>query len=268
MHNAMKSCIYEGRISHKRSTPTEHAFRYTAYMVYLDLDELDSNRDLRRLIPSSGWKPSLFRRADHMGDCESNLGQSVRKLIEERTGQRSVGPIRLLTQLRQFGFYFSPLNLYYCFDEDGSSVEFIVAEVNNTPWREQHCYVLWQGNQQETGSGLQYRHSKEMHVSPFMQMDVDYLWRITEPGEILKVSVANMQGDRKLFDAGMSFRRRPLTRSQLAYSQFRFPWMTARIMAGIYWQALRLWWKRCPTYQHPSKQIPSHPEVNSAKTSV
>ena len=100
------------------------------------------------------------------------LADAVRNLVEERTGWRPVGPIRLLTLLRNWGYYFCPLCLYYCFDRSGQTVDAVVAEVSNTPWHERHWYVLWQGNRIGEPSQLRFRHPKGFHVSPFMDMDM------------------------------------------------------------------------------------------------
>jgi hypothetical protein len=114
--------------------------------MYLDLDELATLTAPGGLISTARFSTASFRRSDHLGDRGLPLAESVRQLVDERCGMRPEGPIRLLTQLRYFGYYFSPLNLFYCYDEEGLRIEAVVAEVNNTPWNEQHCYVLWQGN--------------------------------------------------------------------------------------------------------------------------
>ena len=114
--------------------------------MYLDLDELPELLRSRLLLYAARFSPGSFCRDDHLGDPATPLAEAVRDLVEAETGERPEGPIRLLTQLRRFGYYFSPLNLYYCFDRGGEDVEAVVAEVSNTPWLERHCYVLWQGN--------------------------------------------------------------------------------------------------------------------------
>jgi hypothetical protein len=164
---------------------------------------------------------------------------------------RPEGPIRLLTQLRYFGYYFSPLNLFYCYDEEGLRIEAVVAEVNNTPWNEQHCYVLWQGNRIAGERRLRFRHPKAFHVSPFMGMESQYDWRLSEPGEHVVVHIATSQQGQRQFDASMSLRRRPLARAELRSALIRYPWMTARIMTAIYYQAWRLWLKKVPFFPHP-----------------
>jgi DUF1365 family protein len=151
----------------------------------------------------------------------------------------------------------SPLNLYYIFNEADEHVEFVVAEVNNTPWNERHCYVLWDGNRESETKELQFTHAKDFHVSPFMGMNFQYDWRLTEPGSDLRVQLANTRDSRQLFAAGMTLKRRELDRQQLRRMTFRYPMMTAQITAGIYYQALKLWWKKCPSYTHPKKQTKS-----------
>lgn len=140
----MHSCIYVGQVQHRRFNPTEHRFRYGLNLVYLDLDELPRLLSSGLFLFSSRFSPGSICRDDHLGNPATTLAESVRELVATETGVVPDGPIRLLTQLRRYGYYFSPLNLYYCFEQDGVHVEAVVAEVSNTPWRQHHYYVLWQ----------------------------------------------------------------------------------------------------------------------------
>lgn len=247
----MESCIYRGHLWHRRVTPVEHGFRYALFMMYLDLAEVP--RLLRNGVVLYGapFSPASFRREDHFGDPRQPLDAAVRELVERRTAWRPKGPIRLLTNLRQFGYYFSPLNLFYCFDREDTRVEAVVAEVSNTPWLQRHCYVLWQGNRKESTGELEFQHPKAFHVSPFLDMDFDYHWRLTPPGHGLKVYLADYRGDERVFHAGLALRRRPLSRWEMLRTVLRHPMMCARIVLGIHWHALRLWRKGCPFYAHP-----------------
>lgn len=252
----MLSCIYEGTVSHRRREPVEHQFRYRLFMVYLDLDELPELVGRRALISSRKLSTRSLLRQDHLYESNIPLAAEVRNLVAERTGLTPTGPIRLLSQLRYFGYYMSPLNLFYCFDSSGTQVEMIVAEVNNTPWNERHCYVLWSGNRSGEADSLEFQHQKDFHVSPFMSMDMQYRWRLDPPSSTLKIHLANARNSQTIFEAGMSLKRQPLSRQNLRRMTIRYPFMTAKILTAIYFQALQLWWKKCPSYTHPMKQNP------------
>jgi len=250
----MQSCLFEGRVKHTRTTPVAHRFSYRIFYTYLDLDELPTLFDGRLFWSARRPAPARFRRSDHVGDPSEPLDTTVRRLVEEQTGTAPDGPIRLLTQLSYFGYCFNPVSFYYCFDRSGETVEAIVAEVSNTPWGERHCYVLPRAESIGTEQALRFTPAKKMHVSPFMAMDIDYDWSFTTPGESLKVFMAIARDGGRFFDASISLKRTAMSTASMARVLLQYPWMTARVVAGIYWQALLLWIKRCPFYTHPSKR--------------
>lgn len=252
----MKSCLYSGKLRHRRFEPVSHAFDYSVFMFLLDLDEIDMVFDGRWLWSSRRASLARFERRDHLGDPNVPLHESVRRLVDERTGARPTGPIRLLTQLRYFGYGFNPVSFYYCYDRTGSTVETVVAEINNTPWGEQHCYVLGASSspRDTTGELKHYELSKEFHISPFMPMDLRYRWRFTSPGGGLVVHMENQKDERKLFDATLHLRREPITGWTLNQKLITYPLASTAVIARIYWQALRLWLKKCPVYTHPRSE--------------
>jgi DUF1365 family protein len=271
----MKSCIYEGQVRHRRFTPVNHAFSYRMYMMYLDLDELPTVFKSFWFWSSTGFNLAHFRRGDHMGDPREPLIESVRDKVLEQTGERPQGPIRLLTHCRYFGHGFNPVSFYYCYDRADSRVEHIVAEVNNTPWGEQYCYVLGADDnirdQAAPGAHLQYRPDKRFHVSPFMPMNMQYDWRFSQPGERLSVHMQNFIDDAKIFDATLDLAYRPINSRNLARVLLRYPVITIKIVAAIYYQALVLFLKRVPFIDHPGsdagrhsyKHVATHHSVNT-----
>lgn len=225
-----QSCLYEGVVHHSRSVPVEHSFDYRVFMAYLDLDELPAVFDGVRGFSARRPAPAWFRRADYFGDPERPL----KECVLERTG--TDGPVRLLTNLRYFGHCFNPVSLYYCFDSSGTEVDAVLAEVTNTPWGERHSYVLGEGSEQI---------GKSFHVSPFMDMDHQYSWRMETPGDKLWAEITAAP----VFEARLALQRRELSPRFL----WRYGPMTMRVVAGIYGQAVRLKLKGAPYYPHPER---------------
>ena len=249
----MHSRLYVGQVKHRRYTPALHAFQYGLFMLYLDLDELP--RLFNRRWFWSARRPALarFRREDHLGEKTLDLASAVRRFVANEAGITLKGPIRLLTNLRYFGHGFNPVSFYYCFDEVGEKVEVIVAEVNNTPWGEQYCYILPDAHNKGSATSKRFLLDKRFHVSPFMDMNIDYDWRFKTPAERLVVHMKNYQQDNLLFDATLSLQQQPINGINLAGALGRYPMMTARIVLAIHYQALRLCLKKVPFYPHPDK---------------
>jgi DUF1365 family protein len=257
----LRSALYVGRVHHRRSHPVDHAFSVPLFATYLDLGELPYVFRGRWLWGVERRAAAAFHRADHLGEPATPLDDCVRKLVAERTGHVPEGPIGLLTQLRFWGFCFNPVSFYYCWDASGERVETLVAEVHNTPWNERYCYVLAREGK-AGGPMLRFRGAKAFHVSPFMGMDQTYHWKVAEPGETLHVSIASEEEGRgRLFAVSLDLERREITGPNLARCLVAHPFMTGRIFAGIYAQAMRLRRKGVPTFPHPGEIATARPEA-------
>ncbi|HDS1736510.1 DUF1365 domain-containing protein [Pseudomonas sp. BP8] len=268
----MNSSLCLGWISHRRLTPRLHAFRYRIGMFYLDLDEQPWLLRLSRWLRRARLAPLSWRETDYLPALTGNgetLAQAARLLVGQATGHVPEGPVHLLTQLRCWGLSFNPVSFYFCHDRDGELTA-ILLEVRNTPWRERFHYVLpVQGS-----LAAPFAVAKAFHVSPFMPLDMEYRLRFCLDAKQIHIHMQNWQGTHKVFEADLALHRQPLDRAALHRYILAFPWMSLRTVSAIYWQALRLLFKRTPIHNHtvsqgdlalgqPSKDpdhVQSHPE--------
>jgi len=249
----LTSCIYEGWVRHRRHAPHAHAFRYRLYLMYLDLAELERVFEGRRLWSLNRRNLGEFRRADYLGDPRVPLDEAVRARIRDACGRAPTGPIRVLTHLRTFGHCFNPVTFYYCYAADGSTLDTVVAEITNTPWKQRHSYVLPVADAARHGRALRWDFRKAFHVSPFVPMQRDYAWRFTAPDDTLRVHMDVLDGAQREFDATLVLQRRPLSGANLARVLLRYPAMTLRVVAAIHWQAFLIFLRHNPVYDHPDR---------------
>lgn len=276
--DSLYSAIYEGTVRHRRFSPKYHAFTYHVFMVYLDLQEIDIVFKQTPWWSHKNFSLSWFRRKDFFdGASTGDLYSAVASYVEKETGDRPNGAIRMLTNLRYFGFLINPITCYYCFDKTGERLETVVAEVTNTPWGQRRHYILPMqaggapnnvtgdvtANESSVMKTAPVLFDKTLHVSPFQPMDLVYSWRGKAPAEKLSIHLdifssgsipQEYTGDAKVspvLDATLLLERKPMTKAVMDKKITRYPLMTVKVFAAIYWQAVKLWWKKIPFYSAP-----------------
>lgn len=255
MSGPRHSALYEGVLHHARIGTPSHAFSSRVLMAWLDLAELPEALDAHPLWSARRTAPIRFRRSDFHGDPAVPLDTALRDTVEAELGRRPLGPIRMLAHLRTWGWSFNPIVFYFVLTPDGGAVDVLVAEVTNTPWHERHAYVIPVG---ATQLAQPVRFPKAMHVSPFMDMDLDHSLAFTPPGTSeVTIRMDDWRGDDRVFAASLDLRRLPLDRSTMGRMLRQHPLPAQRVSAGIYWQALKLRAKQAPFRRHPQKVGPA-----------
>lgn len=227
------NALYPGRVAHNR--PGRHRLAYSIFMLALDLDRLDMLAELKLLRHNRLGLFALFDR-DHGARIDAPLKPQIEVKLREAGIAWPGGRIVLLTMPRLFNYVFNPLSVYFCWRADGELAA-IVHEVSNT-FGEWHFYVLRPG----TGDGGEITQScaKDFFVSPFLEHDLRYEFRITPPGETTSVTMVVRRGREVALTATFAGARRDLTDAELMRAWLGNPLMTFKVIAGIHWEAFKM----------------------------
>lgn len=252
--------LYTGTLRHRRFRPRRHEFTYRLFMAWLDIDRIPE------LMAQSPWTSynrfnwASFAERDHFGDPRLPLRERVAQDARAAAVPLPEGSIFLLTHLRYLGYCFNPISFYFCYDTKGH-LDTVLAEVHST-FGESRNYWLWPRNRLPSANALHYRCPKTMHVSPFLDMKLDYEFVLSEPADKLVAHMNTLERGaasglpEPLFDATLALERAPWTARSLGRVLLRHPWMTAKVIGAIHWEALRLFLKRVPVYTHPARVRP------------
>lgn len=270
MSQPLRSQWLTGTVRHRRRQPVAHGFEYHTGMLALNVDEFDRVDTVSPWFSSGRFNWMSINRKDYLDPDAGTLREAVNRRVSEATGWTPDGPVELITHPRYLGYVFNPVSFYFCYSEgerpeEGAVPRVILAQITNTPWHQRHVYCLECGHGAESGAGWRserFHFSKRFHVSPFNPMDQEYHWTFSFRGPDLRIHMnVNQTGaeKNKVFDATLVVRRTPLTRKTLHESLRRFPLESLKVVAGIYWHALRLKLKGAPFHTHPDKLDDGHP---------
>jgi len=246
------ACVYSAAVMHERFTTAQYRFRYRIFSVLLDIDGLEQSVASTRLFSLNRFNLLSFHAADHLPPGETNLRSWAERVLAKGGVDGSRLNIRLLCFPRLLGWVFNPLSLWYCETPEGRPAA-VIAEVRNT-FGERHCYLL-KPQAGEKDWPLRQRHAKEFHVSPFIDMQAEYAFRLSRPDERLGVLIREYEGDRLMLVASQTGSRRPFTDRQLFLQVLRVPLQTLKVLAAIHWQALKIWAQGARFHRKPAPPI-------------
>jgi len=233
----MTSSLYNGTVIHKRFKPKKHFFKYRVFSLLLDLSELNHLDKNINFFSYNNFNLISFFDKDHGERDGSSLFEWVKKnLVENNINSNNI-KIKLLCYPRIFGYVFNPLSVFFVYDHQENLIS-ILYEVKNT-FGEQHTYIFKVDN----NNLLQHSCSKKFHVSPFIEMDCNYFFRVLKPAEKISVIIDQYQLDEKILFASQDGRRVDFNTKELLKSYIKHPLMTLKIISAIHFEAFKLWAK-------------------------
>ena len=234
----INSCIYNGSVIHKRFKPREHFFKYNVFSLFVDLSELNELNKKLNFFSLNKFNLISFYEKDH-GDRD---GSSLLDWVKNNLSKNNVSidniKVKLLCYPRILGYVFNPLSIFFVYDKNENLI-CILYEVKNT-FGEQHTYVF---NVEDQNKLIQNNCSKKFHVSPFIEMDCNYFFRILNPGQKLSVIIDQYDQEGKILFASQDGERSELTSKNLMNSYLKHPLMTFKIISAIHFEAFKLWIK-------------------------
>lgn len=246
--------LYPGEVMHHRLKPFSHRFTYPVFSLLIDIDRLGELNRMSRLL--SVGRPNLasFHESDHVERDGESIRQFADRLLDGAGLTEQATRILLLAYPRIFGYVFNPISVYFAYDRAGRLVGLIYS-VRNT-FGERHTYVAPVVPGEVSDSGVRQTRRKLFHVSPFIGMGALYHFRILPPGKAIRLRIHETEAGEPLLAAAFSGKAADLTTSSLARCLLKIPFMTWKIMAGIHWEALKLWLRGARFHKGPPAPAP------------
>lgn len=244
----MQDAIYTGFVIHNRTIPKSHKFQYKLRMFFLDIDNLTNIFKTIPFVSIDKFNLISFHRKNYF-PSKGNLSirQEIEKVIEKNGYHEMPHKIYILTHLSYLGFCYNPVSFYYCYNAKGQLIYFL-SEVNNTPWNERYVYFKGMTN----GDNDTWVHDKQFHVSPFLPMNLQYAWKINVPNEQVRIYLACVANS-PIFRATLKLFKTKISFKNCLITFLASPFTTLFILFRIYWQAIVLFIKGIPFYQHPNR---------------
>ena len=232
------SSIYNGTVIHKRFKPKVHFFKYKVFSILIDISEINLLHKNLKIFSYNRFNIISFYDADHGPRDGTSVKEWVIKNLKDNQIDTKDIKIKLLCYPRIFGFVFNPLSVFFIYDKKSNLIS-ILYEVKNT-FDEQHTYIF---KNRENENPIKHTCKKKFHVSPFIEMNCTYFFKILKPGDKISVIIDQYDEEGKLLYASQDGSRIELNNKNLFLSYLKHPLMTFKIIAAIHFEAFKLWIK-------------------------
>ena len=243
----MNSCIYNGTVKHQRFKPIEHSLNYRTFSILLDLDEIENLAKKISIFSLNKFNIFSFYNCDHGERDGSSLKNWVQKNIKKFNISNNITKIKLLCYPRVFGYVFNPLSIFYCYENN--DLKAIFYEVKNT-FNEQHTYIF----KIKDNEKIEQKCRKKFYVSPFMDMETYYNFKLLNPSEKLSIFIRQTNGEETVLTATQTGDKKEFSFKQLLINFFKYPLMTMKIISSIHYEAFFLW-KKGAVYRKRDNKI-------------
>ncbi|GAB4443235.1 MAG: hypothetical protein Kow0031_25430 [Anaerolineae bacterium] len=247
----MNSKIYTGFVSHTRTAPTVHSFRYPVYTYAFDLAELPALEKVSPLFGYNRLRPVSLRDSDYFERQPGSIWDKALDFLRRTAGDAAdVARIELVTAARYFNYIFNPVSFFYCYDAAGR-LRHVLAHVNNT-FGETHVYLLQEPLASGGASFTRYQIDKDFHVSPFFDREGRYDFHFKPLGDDLDIRIALLKDGQTVFNARLAGRAAPFSSASLRQTISRYPLNATLTMPRILWEAGKIYFqRRLPVYKKP-----------------
>ena len=243
----MNSCIYNGEVNHTRFKPVKHFLNYKTFSLLIDLDEIEQLDKSISIFSHNKFNIFSFYNKDHGDRDGSSLKEWVVSNLKKYKIEGNISKIKILCYPRIFGYVFNPLSIFYCYEND--KLKSIFYEVKNT-FNEQHTYIF----KIKDGEEIKQKCKKKFYVSPFMNMETFYNFKLVDPNQRLSVMIKQTDAEGAVLTATQTGYRKEFNFKQLLINFFKYPLMTIKIISSIHFEALLLW-KKGAIYRKRDKKV-------------
>ena len=241
----------DGHVIHFRKQPKQHRFKYNMCWCLFNLDQLEHWLQYSRLWQYNKFGVFSLYAKDYISAENKPIKEKICHYLSAQTGQDFDGQIFLFTHPRFLGYGFNSVNFYFCYQNN--RLEYIVSEINNTPWGEKHLYFHDCSTAKLEKGTYSFNFAKQFHISPFLEMDMKYQWDFTVSPEKIVVKMQVDKNNVNVINVYLDTKITPVMENNVNSFLLKRPFQPWKMSIGIYWQAFKLWLKKIPLYGHPEK---------------